>query len=448
MRHYCFLSFLLSVTMVSVTAQTATTATRMSKGMFSAIPKEITSDDNEYLILLENDVNDPTINIYSDPDENGLVKTISLPLQDSGNDYYEVADGIIENIIIEGKFCDRFTDFGIMGSVAQMDSVIKAVWGYWDFHLIPFTDADSMPAYYGSHLSSNKFYKFQKYGTKYPYEYFALDSLGYLCLYHYFEYAIQTDTSNISWTKDLEYSQKQGYQEKDNYLASFMYQDIGKSLFPTNQVIVSQTLFDDDTDWEYMVFDMGFHKNTSDQIQKYSDEKYRRRIEVIPYFKGMKILDDKGNEEVYISFPDKDDEHTVYVKIRFISLIKGTLYIQTDEDVLKGSLENDDYKWTMYNGLYALNPVTSKVETIRRAQTRMDISPTVIQQGDRLDIHVTEPGQNENITISSMSGQTLKTTNIASGQTSFETGSIDKGIYNVTLYGKDSPTENQRIIVK
>ena len=416
--------------------------------MFSAIPKEITSDGDEYLMMFENDVNNPAINIYSNPDENGLVKSISLPIQESGDDYYEVADGIIENIVIKGKFYDRFPDYGIIDSVAQMDSVIMAIWGYKDFHLIPFTDADSMPAFYGSHLKSDKFYEFQKYGTKYPLEYFALDSLGYLCLYHFFGYAVETDMSNVSWTKDLEYSRKQGYQEKDIYLASFTYQDIGKSLYPTNQVFASQTLFDDDADWEYIVFDMGFHKNIGSDYYKYSDEKYRRRVEVIPYCKGMKIMDDKGNEQVYISFPDKDDEHTVYVNIRFISLIKGTLYIQTDEDVLKGSLEDNDYNWVMYNGLYAFNPVTSKVETIKRTPSRMDISPTVIEQGNHLNIQVSAPQQDQKVSVSSMSGQTLKTTNVEDGNASIETGSIPKGIYNVTLHGKGTIVENQRIIIK
>ncbi len=439
---------MLSMAIASVTAQTITTATRMSKGLFCAIPKEITSQGDEYLMLLENDVNNPAINIYSYPDENGLVKTISLPSQESGDDYYEVADGIKENVVFANKFYDPFPDFGKIESVAQMDSVIMAIWGYRDFHLIPFTDADSMPAYYGSNLESNNFYEYQKYGTLYPLEYFALDSRGYLCLYHFLGYTVETDTSNVTWTKDLEFSERQGYQEKDFYLASFMYQDIGISLYPTNELYVSQTLFDDDTDWEYIVFDMGFHKNTGNDFKKYSDGKYRRKIEVIPYCKGMKIMDDKGNEEVYISFPDKDDEHTAYVNIRFISLIKGSLYIQTDEYVLKGSLKDDDYEMIRYNGIYAMNPVTTKVQTIKRAPTRMGINPTVIEQGNNLSIQVSEPDEDQKVSVSSMSGQTLKTSGIENGNTSFETGSFPKGVYNVTLHGKGTIVENQRIIIK
>ena len=447
MRHYFFLSFLLSTTIVSVTAQTTTTSTRISKGMFSAIPKEITSDGIGYLMLLENQTDNPAIKIYSNPDENGLAKTISLPLQESGDDYYEAADGVKEKVVITGKFYDRFTDYGIIDSVAKMDSTIMVIWGYKDFHLIPFTDADSMPAYYGSNLTSNKFYEFEKYGTKYPLEYFALDSLGYLCLYHFFGYAVETDMSGVSWTKDLEYSKDQGYQEKECYLASFRYQDIDKSFYPTNELIASQNIFDDDTDWEYVVFDMGFLKKTG-PAYKYSDEKYRREIIVRPYYKGMKIMNDKDKELAYIGIPDKEDEHTMYINILFISLINGTLYIQTEEDVMKGSFEDNNYDWIIYSGLYAIDPITTQVMAIKRTPSRMEVNPTVMEQGDRLNILVSEPGNSELITISTMSGQAIKTASVQDGNASVETGSIPKGIYNVTLHGIDSPAENRRIIIK
>ena len=399
------------------------------------------------MMLLENQTDNPTIKIYSNPDENGLVKSISLPLQDSGDDYYEVAQGVKENIVIKGKFYDRFPDFGVMDSVAKMDSTIMVIWGYKDFHLIPFTDADSMPAYYGSNLTRNNFYEYDKYGTKYPLEYFGLDSLGYLCLYHFFGYEVETDMSGVSWTKDLEFSKNQGYQEKECYLASFRYQDIDRSFYPTNDLFTSQTIFDDDTDWEYLEFDMGFLKKNG-AAYKYSDEKYRREIVVRPYVKGMRIMNDKGTQLSYIGIPDKEDEHTLYINIPFISLINGTLYIQTEEDVMKGSFDNNDYEWLLYSGLYAIDPVTTQVMSIKRAPSRLGVNPNVIEQGNRLSIQVSEPGNSDKITISTMSGQAIKTTSIRDGNTSVETGSIPKGIYNVTLHGTDSPAENQRIIIK
>jgi hypothetical protein len=253
--------------------------------------------------------------------------------------------------------------------------------------------------------------------------------------------------SDVTWTKDLEYSQKQGYLEKDYYLASFKYQDIDKSFYPTNELFASQNIFDDNTDWEYILFDMEFLKKAG-SAQKYSDEKYRREIVVRPYYKGMKIMNDKNAELTYIKIPDKEDEHTMYINILFISLINGTLYIQTEEDVMKGSFDNNNYDWIIYNGLYAIDPLTTKVMSIKRTQLRLGVNPNVIEQGDRLNIQVSEPGRSDLITISTMSGQAIKTTSIDNGNTSVETSSIPKGIYNVTLHSTDSPAENQRIIIK
>jgi len=78
----------------------------------------------------------------------------------------------------------------------------------------------------------------------------------------------------------------------------------------------------------------------------------------------------------------------------------------------------------------------------------MEVNPTVMEQGERLNILVSEPGNSELITISTMSGQAIKTASVQDGNASVETGSIPKGIYNVTLHGIDSPAENRRIIIK
>ena len=79
----------------------------------------------------------------------------------------------------------------------------------------------------------------------------------------------------------------------------------------------------------------------------------------------------------------------------------------------------------------------------------MVIRPNVIDQGNRLDIQVSASGQNDNITVSSMSGQVLDQTQVQEDNTaSFETGAMPKGIYNVTLRGNGNQIENQRIIIK
>jgi len=56
---------------------------------------------------------------------------------------------------------------------------------------------------------------------------------------------------------------------------------------------------------------------------------------------------------------------------------------------------------------------------------------------------------NDNVTVSSMSGQVLESSGIKNGNAiSFETGAMPKGIYNVTIRGNGGTLESQRIIIK
>lgn len=79
----------------------------------------------------------------------------------------------------------------------------------------------------------------------------------------------------------------------------------------------------------------------------------------------------------------------------------------------------------------------------------MNLNSTVIDQGERLDIQISESGKNDNLTISSMSGQVINSSPVTEDNSiSVNTGAMPKGIYNVTLRGNGNPTENQRIIIK
>ena len=145
----------------------------------------------------------------------------------------------------------------------------------------------------------------------------------------------------------------------------------------------------------------------------------------------------------------KEDEFTISINIKTVATIDGFLYILTKEIVRKGAWENNYYDRQFYDGIYIIDPNKVEVKSISRAPSRMVIRPNVIEQGNRLDIQVSASGQNDNITVSSMSGQVLDQTQVQEDNTaSFETGAMPKGIYNVTLRGNGNQIENQRIIIK
>lgn len=267
-------------------------------------------------------------------------------------------------------------------------------------------------------------------------------------MYHYFGYETVYDYSEAVWTKDLDYSRKDGYEEFTCYLEPFIYQDLDNSVYPASEIYASQNIFNNDTKWEYMILNAEYYATRSDG-REYPDGKIRRTVYNQTYFTSINIIDDEGRELLNIPLTGKEDEFTISINIKTVAIIDGFSYILTQEVVRKGAWESNYYDHQLYDGIYIIDPNKVEVKSISRAPSRMVIRPNVIDQGNRLDIQVSASGQNDNITVSSMSGQVLDQTQVQEDNTaSFETGAMPKGIYNVTLRGNGNQIENQRIIIK
>ena len=444
---------LLTVSATTLTAQTVQMEARMgSESTISPLPKELTKDGNAYMAVVDFDHNGKKseIGIYDSPGPQGIKLSIPIPLQESSDTYYEKADGVIENVRFSKKFYDKFTDKDTaytISMIPEIETFIRKFWGYGEsFSLTEFFDADSMKALMGNNLRDDQFYQFERYGRKYPYEFWGVSDDSCVCLYHYFSYYTELDSTNAIWTKDLDYSVNNGYYKYELNLEGFLYQDIDNSFYPTTPIYASQNIFNDDDNWEYLIADIELTPRYSDGWIC-DDWEIRRRVDQSRTFKGIKTMNDKGSQLAYVTLPDEDKEKTTYLRVNSVSALNGKIYILTSEDVQKGDC--DSYNWKTYQGIYVIEPTTTKVLSISRAPSRMGISPTVIEQGSRLDIHVSEPTDNDNVTISSMSGQIMESSQINNdNKASFNTGAMPKGVYNVTLRGDGNPTENQRIIIK
>jgi len=453
MKRITLFAALLISSALSLPAQDIVVTERMYNGSFSPVPKEVTSLKKPYIAAVGYDktTNDPTISIYSHPGDEGPVISMKVPQQQSGETYYEVSEGVKEYVVIRDKFYDTF-DYVISdtpSTIANMEALIGSLWGYGEtFKLTEFTDADSMKAYVGNNLRNNQYFNYEKYGEKYPLEYWDVNEEGKLCLYHYFNYETVYDYSEAVWTKDLDYSRNDGYEEFTCYLEPFIYQDLDNSVYPASEIYASQNIFNNDTKWEYMILNAEYYATRSDG-REYPDGKIRRTVHNQTYFTSINIIDDEGRELVKIPLADKEDEFTTSINIKTVAVIDGLSYIMTQEVVRKGAWESNYYDWQLYDGIYIIDPNKVEVKSISRAPSRMVIRPNVIDRGNRLDIQVSASGENDNITVSSMSGQVLDQTQVQEDNTaSFETGAMPKGIYNVTLRGNGNQIENQRIIIK
>ena len=444
---------LLTVSATTLTAQTVQMEARMgSESTISPLPKELTKDGNAYMAVVDFDHNGKKseIGIYDSPGPQGIKLSIPIPLQESSDTYYEKADGVIENVRFSKKFYDKFTDKDTaytISMIPEIETFIRKFWGYGEsFSLTEFFDADSMKALMGNNLRDDQFYQFERYGRKYPYEFWGVSDDSCVCMYHYFGYYTELDTTNAVWTKDLDFSIANDYEPYSMNLSGFLYQDIDGSFYPTTVVYASQNIFNNDDNWEFLTFDIEMTRHPGDGYIC-DDQVVRRRVQQSGYIKGLRILNDKGEQLTYIGIPDANDERTTYVRINTVSVLNDLVYILTSEDVQKGLGIN--YRWKTYEGIYVIDPTTTSVQSISRAPSRMVIGPTVIEQGNRLDISVSQPSANDNVTITGISGQVLESSPVKNGNSvSFNTEAMPKGVYNVTLRSNGGSVENQRIIIK
>ena len=443
---------LLAASSATLTAQTVQLEARMgSEATISPLPKELTKEGKAYMALVDFDHKGKKseIGIYDSPGPQGIKLSIPVPLQESSDTYYEKAEGFTETVKIDHKFYDWFeSDTTYTPSmIPEMEAFIRRTFGFKDdFRLTEFTDADGMQAFVGNNLGNDQFYEYDRYGRKYPYEYWGINEDSCICMYHYFGYYTELDFTDAVWTKDMDYSLANGYEQYALYLKGFIFQDIDNSFYPTSAIYASQNIFNDDENWEFLTIDVELTQSRGDG-RMYDDGTVRRSVNQSLSVKGIKIMNDQGTQLAYINIPDEEEAKTTQIGVNSVTVLNGMVYLLTSEDVQKGS--GYDYRWKTYEGIYVIDPATTEVKSISRTPSRMSINPTVVEQGGRLNIQVSGPGQNDNVTVSSMSGQVLESSGIKEGNAvSFDTGAMPKGIYNVTLRGNGVTPENQRIIIK
>jgi hypothetical protein len=442
-------------------AQALVESERSHRNAFSSVPKEMTLDGKPYMAAVSYDFDSDKsgMGIYSSFGPDGAVLNFEVPNTLSSSAYYEKVAGYGEKVVMKGKFLDGMGDETSYqdSTIEAIEAGIKKAFAYpeW-FHITEFTDADGEKGYYGNDYrrysgdSTRCFYNYAKYGKTYPMEYFMVDADGILRYCHFFHYEVEYDVENATWTKDLDYSRKavSNFKEFTCTVQCMRFQNLDYSFFPNNSIVVSQNIFNKDSEWEYIMMDVEYYQEFG-TAQNCEDEVVRRTVRQTPIVKGYIIMNSKGEQVLYIPVPDKEGEYTLGAEIELVSVMNGIIYMSVREAVFHGSIGKWEYGYDECESMYAIDPNTVGVQSItRRAVKRMNIDVTAVGKGENLGIFVSEPAQGENIVVSNMSGQLIYQTPLSDTEhVSIETSAYPKGVYNVTLQSNSAP-ENQRVIIK
>lgn len=409
-----------------------------------SIPKEFSYNEEPSLMMyVGNDYN--TIQIYDENLEEvkkitmkeELPYNFQLTYQDQVRevvDVNEVQNGTIRNYFSYDNFirCEKNADPSFDEScliTEDMGNGIKKI--KIDYSRSRFTSNEQM------------YYAYSYFGMKYPKVYFIDDGKefnGYEATYN-----VQYSDWKNAGTRVVDCSEKQKRirlfyvnLNKDNRKADGYFE-------------VSQTLFNDDASYEYIMpkyklSTKGRPISDSYISNEENEEKIITTNSVLVSEKnklalsGFQILSENGNIISDITF-DSEFEGAVNTYSVYIVTIGNNTYLAFD----------GDYNGTSSTIFYKINKEkTNAIQKVKIAPSVMRISPTIANSGST--INVTFNDENEkgsDIVVVSASGAAMGSYHVPAGQTSAQIKTnTSAGMYCVSRLQKNKVIETRKILVK
>lgn len=392
------------------------------------IPGAITANGKPVFASLDEENGVETIKIY---DENfNVSKTISRNvIQSTSKRWEEMAIVTITGL----KQTDISTNTTPIGSEVDLSNVktgvqlANALNQYYGYDSNPsekyigFTDSEGFP---GCYINNDGAFN-------YP-EYFGHDYLRYYYrLQNGIVYSISVSYSYTYDEESADWQQSSSVTETANYhgLYSFWFEDFdGGSSSDDESIYCSQTLFNDDSSWEFIVPIVEERINQGDAWTYGSTDgdkvTLKRTCSSSNYVTGYKVLSENGTEIM-----------TIFLK-------NNRLYSSSDMAVLHVNGKNYLKIYNDGEYLYSIEKSGTSVKLNEVARRRL------ANVGNGI-IDVNTDGENGQILLTNMAGSTVDR-KTARGETvvRLNTRHLAKGVYNVTLQRDGRTVANEKVLVK
>ena len=194
---------------------------------------------------------------------------------------------------------------------------------------------------------------------------------------------------------------------------------------------ISQTLFNDDSKWEYVV------KKFGPLETEYTD--YR----IDDFDNGRAIIYRTARYEASIAgYPIMNEDGA---EVGFIANPEGGRYLSLYDVVVIGNKKYLRANGYDYYYLFDLDNLGSAALVVERKDNMR-----VVSQGDVVEIILPKNAANGEVGIVGMNGQTLGRQKVGDGQSraKFNSANLAKGVYNATFTHKNGKRESQKFVVK
>lgn len=255
----------------------------------------------------------------------------------------------------------------------------------------------------------------------------------------------------VTWVRDTEHDYADELTELED---DFEYKNYDESKFITDDYFAfSQTLFNNDDKWEYLVYEYEetgeeytYTRSASEETEngwvsflvKYTYKKTK--------FKQTNVCSEDGT--VLMSFypsVNVNDCYDYYMYIDEIWVLNGKTYLLIDEswEIEDGEIIDRFYKET----LYELDRETNSVKAVSSNESKKRIAE--VQDGV-IKVSIDEKDTDSNLTLTNSAGMLIDTQRMPKGKTNAEIDAhrLNKGVYNISLSRHGKVLNSQKFLVK
>jgi hypothetical protein len=189
-----------------------------------------------------------------------------------------------------------------------------------------------------------------------------------------------------------------------------------------NALYVTQTLFNDDAKYEYLMAVVDQDRSC----------------------RSLKVKSEDGNTLSTIQFPDGYKLYSISENDVALIELNGKNYIIIK---VEARLGGDSYDY--YNLVYKIDASTSSVKQVG-APIKVKVSPTIVERGEMINVALPEIGANTGvINVVSTAGAVVFNQKVEAGtsQASIDTSSLQRGLYIVTI-DNGKTRESTKIIIR
>lgn len=330
---------------------------------------------------------------------------------------------------------------------------------FWGFGDVRVENGDTIIALYhdiiilGSSGSSrsiethrydpNNYFEYDYFGTKYPFNYYLCeDNVIYKIRAEYF-------VTYTDWTPAGERKEEESCELN---VMSIYYQDFDTQA-ESNRFTLSQTLFNNDDKFEYIIPKMvltdisnyassvpeSIHTIVLSKSELLSDYAY-------PTIKGLQVVSSNGTVLHDIDFMEGFykvyDEYSQYENEIYGITIGGKDYLVIEGYMKSNDDDEEDKECALF---YRINRQTNSLQEVKSLPVKMRVK----QQTSTINVQLSDTAEPSEIIMTNSLGKIIGKKHVPAGENmaTFKT-SMPKGVYNITRFQKGKNIENGKILMK